>query len=91
MRMAQKSAEAIVAGMPLETWAERRAEEPREGHRPAIRSPFGEKTDETKRALQLRQPPASAEGDPEVESSSGWPPVSAQSKRTRKGATDEAQ
>ena len=36
MRDRQESAEAIVVKTPVETWEERRAEEPRESNRPTV-------------------------------------------------------
>jgi hypothetical protein len=75
----------------VETRKERRAEEPREGHWPTIRREVGEKRDETKRALQQRQPPVLMERESKVESFHGSRPMSIESKPPRKEASDEAQ
>ena len=57
MRAAEKSAEAVVVKIALETGKERRAEGPRESNRPTILDGKSGKAIETERALQLRQPP----------------------------------
>lgn len=75
----------------VETRKERRAEEPREGQRPTIRREVGKKTDETIRALQLRQPPGLMERESKVESFKGAWPTAVESKPPRKEASDEAQ
>lgn len=75
----------------VETRKERRAKEPREGHRPTIRQEVGEKAVETIRALQHRQPPGLVERESKVESFKGAWPTAVESKPPRKEASDEAQ
>ena len=74
----------------VETRTERRAKEPREGHRPTIRQEVGEKTVETIRALQQRQLPRLVERESKVESFKGTWPTTGESKPPRKEASDEA-
>jgi len=91
VRAAEKSAEAVVVKRAVETRKERRAEEPREGHRPTIRQEVGEKRDETTRALQQRQPPELVERESKVDSFKGSWLTSVESKPPRKEVSDEAQ
>ena len=67
----EKSAEAVVVKRAVETRKERRAKEPREGHRPTIRQEVGKKAVETIRALQHRQPLGLVERESKVESFKG--------------------
>ena len=75
----------------VETRKERRAKEPREGHRPTIRQEVGEKAVETIRALQHRQPPWLVERESKVEAFKGTWSTAVESKPPRKEASDEAQ
>jgi hypothetical protein len=87
----EKSAEAVVVKRAVETRKERRAKEPREGHRPTIRQEVGKKAVETIRALQHRQPLGLVERESKVESFKGTQPTTVESKPPRKEASDEAQ
>jgi hypothetical protein len=91
VRAVEESAEAVVVKRAVETRKERRAEEPREGHRPTIRQAVGKETDETTRVLQLRQPPESVGRESKVESFKGPLPAPVESKPPRKEESDEAQ
>lgn len=90
MRAVEESAEAGVVKKPLETWAERRAEEPREGTQPTLRWGYGVQENETTRVLQLRQPPVEMEMRPEVDSSECRTPMFSESNLPREEAKDEA-
>lgn len=76
---------------PVETWEERRAEEPRESNRLTFPSRWVTQVDETTGALQYRHPLRSISDGAEVDSSNASEAMSAESSRRRKEMSDDAQ